>query len=77
MKELLNIKNVIYSKAILSKLSENPLCLLGNHKGARFKIYLSKNRNSRNKKDILQIVVEKNGKLFYPKHAREIVNILK
>ena len=77
MRELLNIKNIIYGKAIMSKLSENPLCLIGVHKGNRFKIYMSKAKNIKQKKALTQIVVEKNGKLFYPKHKREIVNILK
>ena len=77
MKELLSIKNYIYSKAILSKISENPLCLLGIHKGSRFKIYLSKNKNPKSRNAKAQIVVDKNGKLFYPSHSREIVKILK
>lgn len=77
MKELLSIKNYIYGKAILSKLVENPLSLIGIHKGKHFKIYLSHSRNPKVKKGIPQIVVNKNGKLFYPKHSREIINILK
>lgn len=77
MKDLLTIKNYIYGKAILSKLSQNPLSLVGMHKGNRFKIYLSKNKNQRNKNSPAQIVVEKEGKLFYPKHTREIINIMK
>ena len=77
MKELLKIKNYIYSKAILSKVSENPPCLVGIHKGIRFKIYLKPTKAPRQKKAIIQIIVEKNGKNFYPKHTREIINILK
>jgi len=77
MKELLNIKNYIYSKAILSKLHENPICLKGIHKGNRFKISIKKKRIGRTKKIIPEIILEKEGKLFYPKHSRDIVRILK
>ena len=61
----------------MSKLSEKPLSLIGIHKGKRFKIFFSQAKNSKSKNQKAQIVVEKNGQLFYPKHSREIINILK
>ncbi|MCK5847150.1 MAG: hypothetical protein KAG84_06910 [Bacteroidales bacterium] len=77
MKELLTIKNYIYGKGIMSKLYENPIHLLGIHKGKQFKIYITKSKNIRGgKKNPPQIVVDKAGKLFYAKHSRNIPDIL-
>ena len=78
MKELLTIKNYIYGKGILSKLYENPFCLIGNYKGKQFKISLKQGNTLRKgKKNPPQIVVDFSGKSFNAKHSRDIPNIIK
>ena len=77
MKELLTIKNYIYGKGILSKLYENPFCLIGTHKGKQFKISIKKaNTFKGNKKNPAQIVLDISGKTLFAKHRRDIPHLL-
>ena len=74
MKELLTIKNYIYGKGIMSKLYQNPYCLMGSHKGKAFKIYFKKTKTDfrSKKKPIPQLILEIAGKTLTVKHHRNI-----
>ncbi len=78
MKELLTIKNYIYGKGILSKLYENPFCLIGTHKGKAFKIYFKKTKTEykSKKKSIPQLTLEIAGKTLTVKHHRNIPSMI-
>ncbi len=78
MKELLTIKNYIYGKGILSKLYENPFCLIGTHKGKAFKIYFKKTKTEykSKKKSIPQLALEIAGKTLTVKHHRNIPSMI-
>jgi hypothetical protein len=77
MHNLLNIKNYIYSKGIMSSVCPKTNSLKGTHKGKRFKIFFRKSKTSRSPKAPLQMVLEIDGKLHYPKNNHVLAAILK
>ena len=74
MKELLTIKNYIYGKGIMSKLYQNPFCLMGTHKGKAFKIYFKKTKTDfrSKKRPVSQLFIDIEGKSQMVKHSRNI-----
>jgi hypothetical protein len=77
MRDILNIKNYIYSKGILSSVCPKTGGLKGVYKGKSFKIYFKKSHIARNSKTTFQMVLELDGKTFYPKNNHVLAAMLK